>query len=138
MTNLQSISRTQTTRKRGLMNRIHRGGALLGLLGLTFTLASLGASRSAFAQEITGRVTGRVVDQDTGATLSGITVIVQGPQGEDATITDAKGQYLFTSLGVGTYTVRFYAANNATQIEQSGVVVSAEKTVRQTAAYSGG
>jgi len=92
------------------MNRIHRGGALLGLLGLTFTLASLGASRSAFAQEITGRVTGRVVDQDTGATLSGITVIVQGPRARDATITDAKGQYLFTSLGVGTYTVRFYAA----------------------------
>ena len=30
--------------------------------------------------------------------LGGVTVIVQGPQGEDATLTDDKGVYLFTSL----------------------------------------
>jgi Carboxypeptidase regulatory-like domain/TonB-dependent Receptor Plug Domain len=125
MTNL-SKKMMQTTRKGGSMNRIRGGATVLGL-------ALLMASSAAYAQEITGRVTGRVADQDTGAPLGGVTVIVQGPQGEDATITDDKGQYLFTSLGVGTYTIRFYLANTSTQVEQPGVVVSAEKTVRVNA-----
>ena len=93
----------------------------------------LAVSTSAWAQETTGRVTGAVTDQDTGVPLAGVTVIVQGPQGEDATVTDAKGQYLFTSLAVGTYIVRYYVANTATQVEQQGVIVSAEKTVRVNA-----
>src|SRR4029079_6693160 len=92
------------TRKRGLMDRIRRGLTTWGLAALTL-LALSGVPR---AQEVNGRVTGRVTDQDTGAALAGVTVIVQGPQGEDATITDDKGQYLFTTLGAGTYTIRFY------------------------------
>ena len=66
--------------------------------------------------------------------LAGVTVIVQGPQGEDATLTDDKGDYRFISLAVGTYVIRFYAANTSTQVEQPGVVVSADKTVRVNAA----
>jgi hypothetical protein len=133
MTNLQRKPFMQTTQKAGLMNRVRRGALVVGLATSAFTLASLGSSHPAFAQEITGRVTGRVSDQDTGAALAGVTVIVQGPQGEDATITDDKGLYQFTGLGVGTYTIRFYMANSATQVEQPGVVVSAEKTVRVNA-----
>src|SRR5262245_33568922 len=98
-TNLRSHS-LMKIRKRGQMNRI--------LGAIVLSLALLAVSTSAWAQETTGRVTGTVTDQDTGAPLPGVTVIVQGPQGEDATVTDAKGQYLFTSLGVGTYTVRYY------------------------------
>jgi hypothetical protein len=116
------LGRLLQTRKGGQMNRI-RGAIVLGL-------AVLAVSTTAWAQETTGRVTGRVTDQDTGAAMSGVTVIVQGPQGEDATITDAKGQYQFTSLSVGTYVLRFYVANTATQVEQPNVKVSAEKTVR--------
>ncbi len=124
----------QTTQNAGLMNRIRRGAIAVGLATSAFTLVSLGASHPAFAQEVTtGRVTGRVSDQDTGASLAGVTVIVQGPQGEDATITDDKGTYQFTGLVVGTYTIRFYLANSATQVEQPGVLVSAEKTVRVNA-----
>ncbi len=137
MNNLQMRPFMQTTRKRGLMSRIRRGAIVLGLAGLALTLASLTSSRSAFAQEITGRVTGRVVDQDSGAALAGVTVIVQGPQGEDATTTDSKGQYLFTSLGAGTYAVRFYVGS-ASAVEQAGVVVSAEKTVRVNAKMPSG
>jgi hypothetical protein len=114
--------------KRGLMNRFRRG-ATWSLTALT--LLALGGV--AHAQQIFGRVTGRVVDQDNGTPLGGVTVIVQGPQGEEATITDDKGHYIFTSLGVGTYTIRFYVANAATQVEQPGVTVSAEKTVRVNA-----
>jgi hypothetical protein len=113
------------SRKRGQMNRI------LGAIFLSLTLVAV--STSAWAQETTGRVTGTVTDQETNVPLAGVTVIVQGPQGEDATVTDGKGQYLFTSLSVGTYTVRFYLATTAAQVEQQGVRVSAEKTVRVNA-----
>jgi hypothetical protein len=85
------------------------------------------------AQEATGRVVGRVSDQDTGLPLGGVTVIMQGPQGEDATLTDDRGDYAFTSLRVGTYVIRFYVANASAQVEQPGVNVSADKTVRVNA-----
>jgi len=121
--NLLIFSRSSLqTRKRGQMDRI-RGAIILGLL--TFAVGN-----SAWAQETTGRVIGSVTDSDTGTPLAGVTVIVQGPQGEDATITDAKGQYLFTGLAVGTYVVRYFVANTSTQVERPGIIVSAEKTVR--------
>ena len=118
-----SWSRSASEPKRGQMNRI--GGAIV----LGFVL--LAASTTAWAQELTtGRVTGRVTDTDTGAPMGGVTVIAQGPQGEDATLTDDKGHYQFSGLSVGTYVLRFYAANNPTQVEQPGVTVAADKMVR--------
>src|SRR3954470_5607643 len=92
-------------RKRGLMNRIRGGRAALGVVALL--LATAGVAR---AQEITGRVTGRVSDKDTNMALGGVTVVLQGPQGEDATLTDDTGLYQFSSLPVGTYVIRFYIA----------------------------
>jgi hypothetical protein len=124
LTNLKSHSLVQT-RKRGQMNRI--------LGAIIVSLALLAVGTKAWAQETTGRVTGTVSDQDSGQPLAGVTVIVQGPQGEDATVTDAKGGYLFTNLAVGTYTLRYYVANTATQVEQPGVRVLADKTVRVNA-----
>ncbi|HVV52028.1 MAG TPA: carboxypeptidase regulatory-like domain-containing protein, partial [Polyangia bacterium] len=100
-------------------------------------LALLAIAGSASAQETTGRVTGRVTDQDTGLPLGGVTVIVVGPQGEDAVVTSDRGEYTFTSLPVGTYVIRFYAANTTTQVEQSGVRVDADKMVRVNAKISG-
>jgi hypothetical protein len=114
------------------MNRI-RGGAAAAL-GVALLLAAAGV---AHAQEITGRVTGRVTDKDTGMALGGVTVVLQGPQGEDATLTDDKGEYRFTSLPVGIYVIRFYVANSAAGVEQSGVVVAAEKMVRVNAQIAG-
>jgi len=111
------------------MTRIRIGAAAPGMALL------LGAGL-AQAQETTGRVTGRVTDQDTGLPLGGVTVIVAGPQGEDAVITSDKGEYSFTTLPVGTYVIRFYAANTSTQVEQPGVIVAAEKTVRVNAKIS--
>ena len=54
--------------------------------------------------------------------LGGVTVVLQGPQGEDATLTDDKGVYNFTSLPVGLYVIRFYVANAAAGVEQGGVI----------------
>jgi hypothetical protein len=112
------------------MKRMRVGATALGL-------ALLLTGGVAVAQEITGRVTGRVTDRDTNAPMGGVTVIVQGPQGEDATLTNDKGEYNFTTLPIGTYTIRFYAANTAVQVEQQGVGVSAEKTVRVNAKIAG-
>jgi Carboxypeptidase regulatory-like domain/TonB-dependent Receptor Plug Domain len=112
------------------MNRIRWGATVLGL-------ALLLAGGVAHAQETTGRVTGRVSDQDTGTPMGGVTVIMQGPQGEDATLTDDKGEYRFTSLPIGTYVIRFYAANTSAQVEQPGVAVQADKTVRVNAKIAG-
>jgi hypothetical protein len=110
------------------MNRI-RGGAAFAL-GAALLLGAGGIAR---AQEITGRVTGRVSDQYTNMPLGGVTVVLQGPQGEDATLTDDTGEYHFSNLKVGTYVIRFYAANSATQVEQGGVQVAADKMVRVNA-----
>ncbi len=112
------------------MNRIRWGATVLGL-------ALLLAGGVAQAQETTGRVTGRVSDQDTGMPMGGVTVIMQGPQGEDATLTDDKGEYRFTSLPIGTYVIRFYAANTSAQVEQPGVAVQADKMVRVNAKIAG-
>ena len=84
------------------MNRFRGGKAALGVL--TLLLATAGIAR---AQETTGRVTGRVSDKDTSMPLGGITVVIQGPQGEDATLTDDKGEYQFSSVPVGTYRIHF-------------------------------
>lgn len=108
------------------MDRIRSTALILGL-------AVLVAEGGVQAQETTGRLVGRVSDQNTGMALGGITVIVQGPQGEDATLTDSRGDYSFTNLHIGTYAIRFYAATTSIQAEQSGVVVSAAKTVRVNA-----
>ena len=117
------------------MNRIRGGATALGLALFVVLLAGGPVARA--QQEITGRVVGRVVDRDSGAPLGGVTVIAQGPQGEDATITDDKGDYRLTSLPLGTYTIRFYVANASSQVEQPGVVVSADKTVRVNAKIAG-
>ena len=106
------------------MNRI-RGGAAVAA-----GLALLSYAEVARAQDVMGRVTGRVTDKDSGAPLGGVTVIAQGPQGEDATLTDDRGDYFFTSLPIGSYVLRFYIANATTQVEQGNVSVSAEKMVR--------
>ena len=112
------------------MTRIRIGATALGL-------ALLALAGTARAQETTGRITGRVTDQDTNLPLGGVTVIVAGPQGEDAVITSDKGEYTFTALPIGTYVIRFYAANTTTEVEQSGVVVAAERMVRVNAKISG-
>jgi len=114
------------------MSRITAGAVALGL-----SLALLLGGGIARAQDVTGKITGRVSDKDSGQPLSGVTVIVQGPQGDDATLTTNTGDYYFSALPVGTYVIRFYMANSSTKTEQGGVVVSADKTVKVNARIAG-
>ncbi|HVR60637.1 MAG TPA: carboxypeptidase regulatory-like domain-containing protein [Polyangia bacterium] len=113
---------------------MNRTGLAATAAWMAFALLAAGP---AVAQEVTGGVIGRVVDKDTGAPLGGVTVMVSGPQGEDASITDDQGNYSFTSLKVGKYTIRFYIGNNAPPTEQPDVAVLAEKTVRVNARIAG-
>lgn len=88
------------------------------------------AARPAEAQETTGRIVGLVTDEATRTPQVGVTVILQGSQGEDASLTDDRGEYTFVNLTVGTYTVRFYNATSSTNVERHDLLVSAGATLR--------
>jgi hypothetical protein len=98
--------------------------ALLGAALVVF------AARPAAAQETTGRIVGLVTDEATHTPQVGVTVILQGSQGEDASLTDDRGEYTFVNLTVGTYTVRFYNATSSTNVERHDLAVSAGATLR--------
>ncbi|HEY0705900.1 MAG TPA: TonB-dependent receptor, partial [Polyangia bacterium] len=83
----------------------------------------------ASADQTGGRIFGRATDQTTGAPLAGLTIVAQGPQGEEATLSDESGNYVFTGLPVGSYTLMVYAPG-APAVERPGVAVSADKAVR--------
>jgi len=114
------------------MTRIRARAVALGL-----SLALLLGGGMARAQDVTGKITGRVTDKDSGQPLSGVTVIVQGPQGDDNTLTSNTGDYYLSSLPVGTYVIRFYVANSSTKTEQGGVRDSADESRRVNSGMAG-
>ncbi|MGC9983464.1 MAG: TonB-dependent receptor [Polyangia bacterium] len=85
---------------------------------------------SATASPTTGAIVGRVVDRDTHQPLDGVTVVASGPQGDQAILTDAKGQYELRGLAIGDYLVRFF--RGAVAIEHSAKVLM-DQTVRVNA-----
>jgi len=110
--------------RRPRSRRLRRAALALVAAGLL-----LGA-REVLAQETTGRIVGRVTDEATHGPAAGLTVVLQGQQGEDATLTDEKGEYTFVNLTVGTYVVRFYNATSSTNVERGNLAVSAAATLR--------
>jgi hypothetical protein len=93
-------------------------------------VATLAWPGSAIASPTTGAIVGRVVDQDTRQPLDGVTVVVSGPQGDQAALTDAKGQYELRGLPIGDYLVRFFRGSVA--IEHSATVLM-DQTVKVNA-----
>lgn len=86
-------------------------------------------ARAAHAAETSGRIFGRLTDPASGAPAAGLTVIVSGPQGQQASVSDDQGDYAFAALPVGTYAVVAYPPGG-TPIERPEVVVSADTAVR--------
>ncbi len=84
----------------------------------------------AVASPTSGAIFGRVVDRDTQQPLDGVTVVASGPQGDQAVLTDAKGQYELRGLPIGDYLVRFF--RGAVAIEHSATVLM-DQTVRVNA-----
>jgi len=99
-------------------------------LVLASLLSALSLARPAAAQT-TGAIVGTVVEKDSGNKLSGVTVMLQGPQGDQGAVTGEDGSYEFTALPLGRYVVRFYYGD--VSVEQPEVAVSVDKRVRVNA-----
>jgi hypothetical protein len=69
------------------------------LLPLVLALLLLG-SGAGMAQETTGTINGRVVD-DQGLSIPGVTITVTGPQGAKVVTTDAEGRFATPFLTPG-------------------------------------
>src|SRR4026208_278933 len=67
-------------------------------------LVSATVAVPALAQTLTGSITGTIKDEQ-GAVLPGVSVTLTGKQGTKTEVTDARGDYRFPALEVGTYTV---------------------------------
>lgn len=85
---------------------------------------------TARGQGTTGRIEGRVLAEDTGKPLGGVTVTVSGPAspGEQTELTDATGRYQVSELLPGPgYIVRFYYAD--VRVERPEIEVFAGRTL---------
>lgn len=71
-----------------------------------------------------GAIEGVVTDAATGTPLAGVTVVAQGPLGEQAEITGDDGKYRIAELKPGKYVVRFFYAN--TKVERQNITVQAD------------
>src|SRR5690349_15378676 len=99
------------------------------LSGALVAAVALGAASVAYAQSAnSGALTGRVTDASSGLAIAGVTVVAQGPQGEQAELTDAEGSYTITGLVPGQYVLRFYFAN--VKVERQNVTVFADKKIQ--------
>jgi outer membrane receptor protein involved in Fe transport len=94
---------------------------------LLVCLLALAAS-SAFAQQTTGNINGRVLD-DQGAAVPGATVTATNTQtGFVRTdVSDAEGLYRLNALPVGTYTVTA-ELQGFTRVEQANILVNVAQT----------
>src|SRR5437660_1517690 len=106
------------------MNRV-----LVSVSRILLVAVALGAAGAARAQSAnTGALTGRVTDASSRQPIAGVTVVAQGPQGEQAELTDTDGQFTITGLVPGQYVVRFYYAN--VKVERPNVTVYADKKLQ--------
>ncbi|MFV1883658.1 MAG: TonB-dependent receptor domain-containing protein [Balneola sp.] len=90
-----------------------------------FLLIALLCSSQILAQE--GKIVGTVVDAETGETLIGVNVVIEGTiQG---TATDIDGNYTIRRVAAGTYNIKVSYLSYSTQII-TGVVVGEGEVVR--------
>src|SRR5262249_1442255 len=83
-----------------------RGGIRMRRYLLSSVVLLLVASASAIAQQTTGNITGRVLDQQ-GAAMPGVSITAKHPATglTRSEVTDAEGVYRVTALPVGVYEV---------------------------------
>ncbi len=95
-----------------------------------FTLLSLALIASfAVAQTPTGRITGKVTDEQ-GVSLPGVTVEATSPRlvGTASSITDESGTYRLLALPSGTYTITFSMPGFKQKI-RTGIILQLEQTL---------
>lgn len=101
--------------------------SMLLLLVLVFGPGSA-FSALATAQEVTGNIQGEVKDQN-GAIVPNATVTASAGQRTLTATTDSKGEYRFSSLQPGVYTVSVTAAGFS-ELKREGVTVELGKTLQ--------
>jgi outer membrane receptor protein involved in Fe transport len=97
-------------------------------LGIALVLA---LSAPAYAQRVTGGITGTVKDA-TGAILPGVTVTLSGERvmGTEVSVTNENGLYRFVQLAPGSYNLAFVLAGFAT-LNRTGLIVSVGGTLEE-------
>ena len=100
----------------------------LRLAGWLCALLSV-VSQSAFAQQTTGNVIGRVVD-DSGGAIPGATVTATNPSTgfTRTSVSDAEGSYRLNSLQVGNYDLQVELAGFST-VERKMVIVNVGQSI---------
>src|SRR5262245_49725277 len=105
-------------------------GMRTSVVALAATALLLASAPPAVGQQSTGTITGRAVDESSGA-LPGVLVSIASPQmigGARTVNTDDQGVYRFTLLPAGTYTVTFTLSGFRT-LNISSVSLSAGATM---------
>jgi hypothetical protein len=102
-----------------------------GIVGVGFfVLGHIGLPRAAYGQGADGRIEGRLVDAD-GKGVSGATVVLK--EAETTTFTGLEGQFSFSRLQPGPYTITIVLGENPSLIRElvvsSGTVAVIEETV---------
>jgi hypothetical protein len=109
------------------MSRVRVTSTVLAAMALVVVVAA-----GAWAQAITGTITGRVQDAG-GGVLPGVEVSITSPSmigGARTAFTDEQGSYRFTQLASGEYRVSFKLAGFKTlNIESIRVDVGATMTI---------
>jgi hypothetical protein len=92
-------------------------------------VAAVALATPAFAQQTTGTITGRVVDEQ-GSALPGATVIGKNTETgfTRASNTDAEGTYRLTALPVGTYDLTI-ELSGFSKHEQKGIILNVAQTL---------
>jgi outer membrane receptor protein involved in Fe transport len=101
---------------------------------LAIALAALLMAPGAFAQRVTGQITGTVTDA-SGAVLPGVTVTLKGPAivGTQTAVTSEKGLYRFVALPPGAYSLSYSLAGFAT-LNREGVRAQVGGTAEENVA----
>ena len=98
------------------------------LVTLALTLAFLGNVVTAAYAGTTGVLSGRVVDTQTQAPITGAKVVVASPSGASTTTTDKNGSFTFLSLQPDTYALT--VSQSGYDIAQlNGITISADQAV---------
>jgi len=98
-------------------------GVLITLIAVTLLVGS------AFAQNPTGKIQGKVADKD-GAPLPGVTVQADSPKlvGQASAVTNEMGVYRLFSLPAGTYSIRFTLQGFQT-VTRREIILQLEQTL---------
>src|ERR1700733_11909061 len=88
-----------------------------------FSVLALWLSFAGFAQNTPQATLKGVVTDPSGGSISGATIQLRGPAGEQTQTSNGSGEYLFTSVRPGTYDVQVSAADFKAETRQ-GVNIS--------------